>query len=174
MQLKKLFAVAGIFSAMLTASGSVSAGDAKSDLAAVHAADQAWQKAYNGGDLAAVLALYDAQAILYPPGSPPLQGSAAIKTYFSKDILDSAKAGVVFVLDPKPDGGVSGDIGWASGTYAVKTKAGKVLDRGWYFSVSQRKDGKWVYLRDAFNSSTPPVPAAAPAPAAPPAKTAVK
>ena len=174
MQLKKFFAVAGVFTAMLTASGAVSAGDAKSDLAAVHAADQAWQKAYNGGDLAAVVALYDAQAILYPPGSPPLQGSGAIKTYFSKDILDSAKAGIVFALDPKPDGGVSGDLGWASGTYAVKTKAGKVVDRGWYFSVSQRKDGKWMYLRDAFNSSTPAAPAAAPAPATTPGKAPAK
>lgn len=156
MQLKNLFTVAGVLAALLTCSGTVSAADAKSDVAAVHAADQAWQKAYNGGDLATVVALYDAQAILYPPASPPIQGSAAIKAYFSKDILESAKAGVVFVLDPKPDGGVSGDIGWASGTYVVKTKAGKIVDRGWYFSVSQRKDGKWVYLRDAFNSSEPP------------------
>ncbi len=166
MQLKNLFTVAGLFVALLTSSAMVSAGDAKSDVAAIHAADQAWQKAYNGGDLATVVALYDAQAILYPPGSPPIQGAAAIKAYFSKDILDSAKAGVVFFLDPKPDGGVSGDFGWASGTYAVKTKAGKVLDRGWYFSVSQRKDGKWVYLRDAFNSNAAP----AAAPVTPPAK----
>jgi len=163
MHLKDFFKVAGIFAALVTWSCTVSAGDAKSDLSAVHAADKAWLKAYNGGDLATIVALYDEQAILYPPGSPPIQGSAGIKAYFSKDILDSAKAGVVFFLDPKPDGGVSGDIGWASGTYAVKTKAGKVLDKGWYFSVSQRKAGKWVYLRDAFNSSAPPAPSAAPA-----------
>jgi ketosteroid isomerase-like protein len=159
MQLKSVVKAAGIFAIILSFSSVVSAGDAKSDLAALHAADQAWQKAYNGGDLATVVALYDAQAILYPPASAPLQGTAALKAYFSKDIFDSAKAGVIFVLDPKPDGGVSGDFGWASGTYSVKTKAGKVVDRGWYFSVSQRKDGKWVYLRDAFNSSTPPAPA---------------
>jgi len=170
MRLKDLFKVAGMFAALITWSCIVSAADAKSDISAVHAADQAWLKAYNGGDLATIVALYDAQAILYPPGSPPLQGAAAIKAYFSKDIVDSVKAGAVFFLDPKPEGGVSGDIGWASGTYAVKTKAGKILDRGWYFSVSQRKAGKWVYLRDAFNSNAPPVPAASVAPAKPSAK----
>jgi ketosteroid isomerase-like protein len=172
MNVKTTLSVAVIFAAFLSASGIASAADAKSPLAAVRAADQAWLKAYNGGDLATIVSLYDSQAILYPPGSAPIQGSAAIKAYFSKDIVDSAKAGAVFSLDPKPDGGASGDIGWASGTYTVKTKAGKILDRGWYFSVSQLKAGKWVYLRDAFNSNTPPTAAAPPAPppAAKPAK----
>ena len=174
MQLKTILSTAGIVAAFLTFSGTVSAGDEKSAAAAVRAADQAWLKAYNGGDLATLLSLYDSQAILYPPGSPPLQGSAAIKAYFSQGMLDSAKAGAVFSLDPKPDGGASSDVGWASGTYTVKTKAGKVLDRGCYFSVSQLKAGKWVYLRDAFNSNTPPTPAPASAPAAAPAKPAAK
>ena len=156
MHLKTILSITAIVAGFVTFTGTVAAADSKSDIVAVRAADQAWLKAYNGGDLATIVALYDAQAVLYAPTSPPIQGSAAIKAYFSKDILDSAKAGVVFSLDPKPDGGVSGDIGWASGTYAVKTKAGKVVDRGWYFSVSQRKAGKWVYLRDAFNSSAPP------------------
>jgi ketosteroid isomerase-like protein len=172
MRSKTMLRIAGIVAAIVTFAGNVAVADPKSDLAAVHAADQAWLKAYNGGDLATIVALYDAQAVLYPPGSPPIQGSAAIKAYFSKDILDSAKAGVVFVLDPKPDGGVAGDLGWASGTYAVRTKAGKIVDRGWYFSVSEKKAGKWVYLRDAFNSSAPPPPAPAPAPS--PAKPTAK
>jgi ketosteroid isomerase-like protein len=163
MRLKTILGVAAIVAAIVTFTGTVAVADSKSDLAAVHAADQAWLKAYNGGDLAAIVALYDSQAVLYPPGSPPIQGSAAIKAYFSKDIFESVKAGVIFVLDPKPDGSVAGDLGWVSGTYAVKSKAGKIVDRGWYFSVSQRKAGKWVYLRDAFNSSAPPAVAAPPA-----------
>jgi len=174
MNVKTTLSVAGILAAFLTVTGIATAADSKPPLAAIHAADQAWLKAYNGGDLATLLSLYDSQAILYPPGSPALQGTAAIKAYFSKDMVDSARAGAVFSLDPKPDGGASGDIGWASGTYTVKTKAGKVLDRGWYFSVSQLKAGKWVYLRDAFNSNTPPAPAPAAAPAAAPAKPATK
>jgi len=172
MNVKNILTVAAIVASFLTFAGPVSAADEKATVAAVHAADQAWLKAYNGGDLATILSLYDAQAIVYPPASAPIQGTAAIKAYFSKDMVESAKAGAVFALDPKPDGGVSGDLGWASGTYAVKTKAGKILDRGWYFSLSQFKGGKWVYLRDAFNSTTPPAPA--PASTAAPAKPATK
>jgi hypothetical protein len=67
-------------------------------------------------------------------------------------MAESAKAGVKFSLRPNPDGGVSGDMGWASGTYVVKDKSGKVVDTGKYLSVSAKKDGKWLYVRDTWNS----------------------
>jgi len=33
-------------------------------------------------------------------------------TYFTKDIAGSKAAGAVFVIDPKTDVGVSGNMGW--------------------------------------------------------------
>lgn len=135
------------------------------EVAAVHAADNDWLKAYNSGDLATVNSLYDEHAVVYPPGVAPLHGAAAIKAFFVKDNAEFLKGGMVFALDPKPDGGVSGDWGWSSGTFTVKDKAGKVVDKGWYFSVSRKVNGKWLYVRDAWNSNGPAAPAA-PAPAA--------
>ena len=64
---------------------------------------------------------------------------------------------------PKPDGGVSGVLGWVSGTYAVKDKSGKVLEIGKYLSVSHKKGGKWLYVRDTWSADA----ATAPEPAAP-------
>jgi hypothetical protein len=46
---------------------------------------------------------------------------------------------------------------------------GAVVETGKFLSVSRKKDGKWLYIRDTWNSDAPPAPAAAPAPAAPPA-----
>jgi ketosteroid isomerase-like protein len=37
-------------------------------------------------------------------------------------------------------------------------------DTGKYLSVSKKKDGKWLYVRDAWNSDSPP-PSREPAPA---------
>jgi hypothetical protein len=85
-------------------------------------------------------------------------------------MAESAKGGIALSLGAKPAGGVSGDMGWQSGTYAVKDKAGKVLDTGKYLSVSMKKDGKWLYVRDTWNSDTPPPAAAAPAASAAPVK----
>jgi ketosteroid isomerase-like protein len=127
------------------------------EVAALHAVDQVWLKSYNGGDVDTIASLYDEHAVLLPPGAPPMNGRAAIRAFFSKDMAESAKAGVTFNLGPNPDGGVSGDMGWASGTYVVKDKSGKVVDTGKYLSVSAKKGGKWLYVRDTWNSDgTPP------------------
>lgn len=112
------------------------AADSGKEVAALQAADQSWEKAYNAGNVDAVASLYDEQAVLLPPGAPGANGQAAIRAFFAKDIPESAKAGVKFFLGPKPAGGVSGDIGWQSGTYVVKDRMGKVVDTGKYLSVS--------------------------------------
>ena len=141
-----------------------SAVDSAKELAALQAVDQSWAKAYNSGNADAVASLYDEQAVLLPPGSPAVNGRTAIKAFFTKDTAESQKAGVVFTLGPKPAGGVSGDTGWQSGTYAVKDKAGKVVETGKYLSVSTKKDGKWLYVRDTWNADGAAAPAESAAP----------
>ena len=132
------------------------AADTAKDVAALQAVDQAWAKAYNAGNAEGVASLYDEQAVLLPPGSPAVKGRAAIKAFFAKDTAESRKAGVTFILDAKPAGGVSGDMGWQSGDYVVKDKSGKVVDTGKYLSVSAKKGGKWLYVRDTWNSDGAP------------------
>jgi ketosteroid isomerase-like protein len=142
-----------------------SASDPAAEVAAMHAVDQAWLKAYNAGDANTIAGLYDEHAILLPPGAPAANGRAAIRTFLAKDMAESAKAGVTFSLGSKPDGGVSGDMGWVSGTYEVKDKSGRVVDTGKYLSVSKKKGGKWSYIRDTWNSDGPPASAEPAAPA---------
>jgi ketosteroid isomerase-like protein len=132
----------------------VSAADGAAEVAAIHAVDQAWLKAYNGGDADAVAGLYDEKAILLPPGAPASHGRAAIRTFFASDIAASKKGGVMFHLGPNPDGGANGDMGWASGTYSVTDASGKVVDSGKYLSVSKKQGGKWLYIRDTWNSDS--------------------
>jgi uncharacterized protein (TIGR02246 family) len=140
------------------------------DEAGIRAQTTNWSKAYNGGDAKAVTALYADDALLLPPGASGQNGKAAILAYFTKDIAGSKAAGAVFNVNPKTDVGVSGDMGWESGTYSVTIK-GAVVETGKFLSVSKKKDGKWLYLRDTWNADAAPAPAAAPAapkaPAAP-------
>ncbi len=147
------------------------ASPASADEAALHAQTTSWEKAYNGGDAKGVAAQYAEDAVLLPPGAPAVSGRAAIQAFFAKDIAASAGAGAVFVVDPKTDVGVSGDMGWESGRYKVTVK-GAVVETGKFLSVSRKKDGKWLYLRDTWNADAPPAPSALPAssqaPAAPP------
>jgi uncharacterized protein (TIGR02246 family) len=140
------------------------AADSAKEVAALQAVDQTWVKAYNAGDVDTLASLYDEHAVLLPPGAPAANGRAAIRAFLAKDTAESAKAGVAFSLGPKPAGGVSGDMGWQSGTYVVKDKSGKAVDTGKYLSVSMKKGGKWLYVRDTWNSDVPLVPAENPAP----------
>ena len=84
----------------------------------------------------------------------------------AEDTAESQKAGVTFTLNPNPAGGVAGAWGWQSGTFTVKDKAGKVVETGKYLSVSMKKDGKWLYVRDIWNADG----AGAPVEPVPPAK----
>jgi uncharacterized protein (TIGR02246 family) len=144
------------------------ASPASADEAAIRAQSTSWEKAYNGGDAKAVAALYAENALLLPPGASGVSGRAAILEFFTKDIAGSKAAGAVFALNPKTDVGVSGNIGWESGTYKVTVK-GAVVETGKFLSVSHKRNGKWLYLRDTWNADAPPPPPTAPqAPTTPP------
>src|SRR6266540_3412566 len=142
---------------------------ASADEAAVRAQSTSWAKAYNGGDAKAVAALYAEDALLLPPGAPAARGRAAILEYFTRDIAGARAAGAVFVVNPKTDVSVSGDQGWESGTYQVTVK-GAVVETGKFLSVSRKKDGKWLYLRDTWNADAPAAPSAPPVAAPAPKK----
>jgi ketosteroid isomerase-like protein len=166
--MKPITKAAGLFCTMLALAAlgaDASAASSAKELAALETVDKNWEKAYNAANADALAGLYDERAVLLPPGAPAVNGRAAIKAFFAKDTADSQKAGVTFTLGPKPAGGVSGDMGWQSGTYAVKDKTGKVLETGKYLSISVKKGGKWLYLRDTWNADGAPPPAESAAPA---------
>jgi ketosteroid isomerase-like protein len=115
------------------------ASPSSADEAAIRAQTASWVKAYNGGDAKAVAALYAEDALLLPPGAPGVSGRTAILAFFTTDISGSKAAGVVFVVPPKTDVGVSGDMGWESGTYKAMVK-GAVVETGKFLSISRKTD----------------------------------
>jgi uncharacterized protein (TIGR02246 family) len=164
---------AGIVAVAVSMAGLAhAASSASADEAAIRAQTASWVKAHNGGDAKAVAAQYAEDALLLPPGASSASGRAAILAFFTSNIAESKAAGAVFVIDPKTDVGVSGNMGWESGTYKVTVK-GAVVETGKFLSVSRKKDGKWLYIRDTWNADaplTPPEPPKAPAAAPPAAK----
>ena len=124
----------------------------------LRAINVAWNKAYNAGAGEAVAALYTDDAVLNAPGAPPSRGKAAIHDYYVKDAPAFAATGLTATDDPVTDIGQSGDLAWESGVYKMTDKSGVVVDTGKFLSVLQRKDGKWLILRDTWNSDTPSPP----------------
>ena len=151
---------------------------AADDSATIKANTEAWFKAFNAGNADAVAASYADDAVVMAPGSPPASGKAAIKQLVAKEIAGAKSGGVTLAQGKLNDVGIKGDMAWHSGTYSVM-KGSTAVDTGSYMEVLQKKGGKWLIVRDIWNSSTPPAPPApaaapppppAPAPAAAPKK----
>lgn len=144
---------------------------AADDAATIRANTEAWFKAFNAGNADAVAASYADDAVVMAPGSAPVSGSAAIKQLLTKEMAGMKSGGVSLAQGKLNDVGVKGDMAWHAGTYSV-IKDGKTVDTGSYMEVLRKKGGKWLIVRDIWNSSTAPAaaPPPAPAPAAAPKK----
>ena len=161
--LKPLALALGISIAVVACSNAAAPVDTAADEAALKETTQTWLKAYNVSDADTIAALYAEDAVLMPPHAPVANGKAAIREYVAKDAAGAKSAGVKLVPGAAT-AGVNGDWGWESGSYTVADASGKTLDSGSYLSVSHKVNGKWLYVRDTYNSDQP-LPAPAPSPA---------
>ena len=147
-----------------TACAAPPAVDKAADEAALRATTTTWIAAYNAGDVDTIVPLYAEDGVLMPPHVPVARGPAAIRAFLTTDTANAKAAGVKIVIGPGTTVGISGDLGFESGSYTVTDAAGMAVDSGSYMSASRRVNGKWLYVRDIYNSDRPlPTPAAAPA-----------
>lgn len=135
------------------------APDAADDDQAVRAINPAWFKAHNAHDVEGLVSLYAADAVLNTPGYAPARGTAAIRDAYTKEIGEMTAGGLMNNSGPNPEFGVSGDLAYEWNTFTVTDKSGKTIDKGKYVTVFERKNGKWMIIRDIWNSDTPPAPA---------------
>lgn len=159
---------AGALAVCLLLAGCTSAttpADTTADAATLDGFQDAWETNFNSGNAAGLAALYHDDAIVSPPGSPPLRSHAALQEYFTKDM--AANAGVVFDIAPPTDRAISGDIAWETGTWTAKDQSGATLDTGKYLTAYRKRDGTWLMSADMWNSDRAPAPAPAETPAGP-------
>jgi len=138
--------------AAMTPPAAATASTPAADKEAVQAVNTAWFKAYNAHDVDAISALYADDAVVSAPGKPSARGAAAIKQAFTNDIAAATKAGIANNGGTSADVGVSGDLAWEWNTYSATDKSGKVVDKGKYVTLFERRNGKWVIIRDIWNS----------------------
>ena len=155
---------------LLTLAGCQKApADTSADKAALRGMLVEFDTAYNSGDADKIADMYWEDAVLMPPGEPASTGRVAIRASMDDGITAAKAAGMTVDIAEANILEVSGNLAFDSGSYAVKDAAGAVIDTGNYIGVYQKREGKWGYIRDIWNSDKPPpvpAPAAAPAPAA--------
>ena len=140
--------------------------DTTADEAAIRAATAAWNADYDAADGDALAAHYTEDAVVLPPNAPAASGRAAIREFLATDSAATKAAGLKFNIPGDGPVQVSGDLAYESGSFSVTDSAGSVVGTGKYIGVFNKIDGKWLLVRDTWNTDAAPAPAPAAEPAA--------
>jgi uncharacterized protein (TIGR02246 family) len=113
--------------------------------------------AFNTGDAETILSQYAPDAEVLAPGNPRAVGHDEIRALVEKLGAELQSGGITLELNDDDKAAASGDLGHHTGSFVVKDASGAVVDRGKYLAVMQRQaDGKWLMIRDTWNSDSPP------------------
>ena len=118
---------------------------------------RAFLPALGSGDIDTVVGQYAADAEVLAPGHPRAIGHDAIRALMTELAGQLQAGGITLAANDDDRAAASGDLGWHSGSYVVKGADGAVIDSGNYLAVMQRQaDGKWLMIRDTWNSDRAP------------------
>ena len=145
----------GIFALLFSAcsnekSAPVDMDKLKTEIQAMEDAFAAGEKAK---DAAAVVAYYSDDAIGYGRNEEPSKGKQAIQQKIAQRIAKdtTGNANVYKVVDLFAEGNMAVEIG----SWTEMSPAGAEVNRGHYMSYFQKRDGKWLCVRDMSVSSMP-------------------
>lgn len=115
--------------------------------------EDAYAAAEKAKDAAAVVAYYSDDAISYSRNEEPASGKAAIQDKIAKGIAKDTTGNynVYKVVDLFAEGNTALEIG----SWTVMNPAGAEVKKGHYMSYFQKRDGKYVCVRDMNVSSAP-------------------
>lgn len=116
---------------------------------------QSWQNAINTKDMEAQLALFADDMKTFGPNKAPETSKAAIKAAMEAAMAKDTANAYVHVEFTTNEVFAAGDLAVELGSWADKDEEGNVTDKGNYFTVLQKKDGKYVVVRDIWNSEMP-------------------
>jgi ketosteroid isomerase-like protein len=120
----------------------------------ITAMETAFTEASNAKDVEALMAYYADDAQSMPPNKPTLVGKDAIKADVMGEMAsDSLKTTTSTMA--VTDVWAAGDMAVETGTWTVTDEGGEVVNKGKYMSLFEKRDGKYVCIRDIWNTDMP-------------------
>jgi uncharacterized protein (TIGR02246 family) len=111
-----------------------------------------WANAQNKKDVDALMAMYTDDAVSMQDGGPTLRGKAAIREQQEKDFAAPPKyASVAF--ETQDIYGTPDEV-TEVGKTIYKDAAGNEIGTGKYMVVFQKKDGKYLCVREIYNKDS--------------------
>jgi uncharacterized protein (TIGR02246 family) len=136
-----------------------SAGQLEAEAAVIRELSRQWSEAMRRQDVAALLAMYTGDAVIYEPGLAPITGGEGLRQHFE----ELAALEILTIDDEIRDVEVarSGDLAVESGYSRWEWRDGEGrqhLEHGPYVVVWRRQDGAWRVAKEIFNSDRPQAP----------------
>lgn len=119
--------------------------------AAIEAGDKKFVEGAAKKDASIIATAYTPDAQAFPPHSDVVKGRPALQKLW-QSVFDSGIAALELNTIEVES---AGDLAYESGTYIMKTKDGKVADRGKYCVVWKRVGGEWLLHRDIWSTNLP-------------------
>jgi uncharacterized protein (TIGR02246 family) len=119
--------------------------------AEITAMEDAFAAAMNAHDPDAVVAYYADDAQSMPPNKPTRVGKVAIRQAMESIKTDSSGMTEAFTVK---EVWAAGDIAVEIGAYTVSNADGEAVKTGKYMSLFEKRDGKYVCIRDIFNADS--------------------
>ena len=126
--------------------------DLASIKAEIQALEDAWSAADNAGDVAALLAFYAEDAVSMGGDSPMAIGKAAIQKEIEASMASRTAGNTVKyeVLDVFGDENTVTEVGKTTRMDA----SGKIISTGKYMAIWEKRDGKYLCVRDISNNDS--------------------
>jgi ketosteroid isomerase-like protein len=120
--------------------------------AAIEAANAKFSALAAQGDGATLAGLYAKDGAVMPAGSDPVRGTQAIAKFWQSAFASGVAVIELKTVEVYAQGATASEVG----EYALRDKAGKLLDRGKYIVIWHNEGGQWKLLRDMFSTNVPP------------------
>lgn len=117
--------------------------------AEIQAIETAWAAADNARDVNALLALYADDAVSMSNNNPTLVGKAAIQKDMETNLAKRPQGATVSYETTEVFG--DDNIVTEIGKSVTKDASGKVTSTGKYIAIFEKRDGKYVCIREIYN-----------------------
>lgn len=133
----------------ITAEPAVAKADMATIKAEIQALESAWAAADNARNANAISAFYSDDAVSLSNNAPMTKGKAAIKKEIEEGLAKKAEGETVAYKTIEVFG--DEDIVTEIGISESKDASGKVIRTGKYMAIWEKRDGKYICIRDIYN-----------------------
>lgn len=121
--------------------------------AEIQTLENAWAEAQNTGNVDGLMAMYADDAVSMGDNKPAVMGKEALRKDMEENIASKPKGNMISFETTDVFG--NDNQVTETGISTTKDASGKVIETGKYMAIWEKRNGKYVCIRDIYNLDAP-------------------